>query len=113
MELKYPNILPFAGGIFGISMGVSYYLGIMISQLFIGRPSSTWILGVFWLPFFVLKPGLVGFLIGSILWLLHRSFYHPRILLPKDIKFIKSSLVLLIFFSTAAGVIKIIKGDWW
>jgi hypothetical protein len=112
MKLKYPNILPFVGCLFGISMGLSYYLGIMFSQLLIGRPSSTWILGVFWLPFFVLKPAILGFLIGSILWLLHFKFYQPRILLLKDIKMIKFSLLFIVFLSTAAGVIKITKGIW-
>ncbi len=108
MKLKYPNVFSFVGGIIGLSMGASYYLSIMISQLFIGRPSSTWIIGIFWLPFFILKSGLAGFLIGLILWLLHHFFYSPRALSPTEIKIIKISLVFLICSAAAAGIIKIV-----
>ncbi|MBI5049774.1 MAG: hypothetical protein HZC11_02580 [Nitrospirae bacterium] len=110
LKISYPNILPFVGGIIGVAMGVSYYIGIMISQLFIGRPSSTWILGVLWLPVFLLKPGLVGVLLGSIVWFLLRPFHQPRSLSPTEIKAIKLLLILLMSASAAAGVIKIIKG---
>ena len=110
MKISYPNILPIAGGIVGLAMGLSYYLSIMISQLFIGRPSSTWILGVFWLPVFLIKPGLIGILIGSIAWLIIRPFHLPRPLAPAEIKAFKILLVLLMIASAAAGVIKIARG---
>jgi hypothetical protein len=109
MELKLPKVLPFMCGIIGLLMGASYYLSIMISQFFIGRPSSTWILGIFWLPIFVLKPGLVGFLIGLLFGFFHHFFYHQRTLLPSDIKIIKVSMILLCCFSAIAGVIKIVQ----
>ncbi len=110
MKISYPNILPIAGGIVGLAMGLSYYLSIMISQLFIGRPSSTWILGVFWLPVFILKPGLIGILIGSLAWLFIRPFNLPRPLAPTEIKASKKFLALLIIASAVAGVIKIVRG---
>jgi len=107
MKISYPNILPFAGGIVGLAMGLSYYLSIMISQLFIGRPSSTWILGIFWLPIFLIKPVLIGILVGAIAWLIIRFFHTPRPLTPTDIKTFKTIVVLLMIASAAAGVIKI------
>jgi hypothetical protein len=110
IKTSYPNILPLAGGIIGLAMGLSYYLSIMISQLFIGRPSSTWILGIFWLPIFLIKPVLIGILIGSIAWLIIRSFQLPRPLTPTEIKAFKIFLVLLVIVSAATGFIKIIKG---
>jgi hypothetical protein len=109
-KISYPNILPLAGGIAGLAMGLSYYLSIMISQLFIGRPSSTWILGVFWLPIFLIKPVLIGILVGSIAWLIIRFFHVPRPLTPTEIKTFKTILVLLVVASAAAGVIKIVRG---
>ncbi len=109
-KISYPNILPIAGGIVGLAMGLSYYLSIMISQLFIGRPSSTWILGVFWLPIFLIKPVLIGILIGSIAWLIIRFFQAPRPLTPTDIKTFKIIIVFLMIVSAAAGVIKIARG---
>ena len=108
IKLLYPNILPIVGGIIGVAMAGSYYLGIMISQLFIGQPSSTWILGVFWLPVLVLKPGLVGVLLGSIVWLFVRPFHRPRSLTTSEIRAIKLLLVLLISASAVTGVIKIV-----
>lgn len=109
-KISYPNILPLAGGIIGVAMGLSYYLSIMISQLFTGRPSSTWILGVFWMPIFLIKPVLIGTLIGSIAWLIIRSFHLPRPLASTEIKGFKILLVLLMIASAAAGVIKITRG---
>jgi len=110
MKISYPNILPLAGGIVGLTIGLSYYLSIMISQLFIGRPSSTWILGVFWLPIFLIKPVLIGVLIGSIAWLVIRSLHAPRLLTPTEIKTFKTIVVFLVIASAAAGVIKIVIG---
>lgn len=110
MKISYPNILPIAGGIVGLAMGLSYYLSIMISQLFIGRPSSTWILGVFWLPIFLIKPVLIGILAGSIAWLVIRFFQLPRPLAPTEIKAFKIVFVLLMVASAVAGVIKIVRG---
>lgn len=109
MKISYPNILPIAGGIIGVAMGASYYLSIMISQLIIGRPSSTWILGVFWLPVFLLKPMLIGLLIGSIAWLIIRPFHIPRPLAPTEIKAFKIFFVLLMVASATAGVMKFFK----
>jgi hypothetical protein len=110
MNISYPNILPIAGGIIGVAMALSYYLSIMISQLIIGRPSSSWILGVFWLPVFVLKPGLIGFLLGSLAWLLIRPFHLPRPLALTEVKAFKIFLALLMVASATAGVIKIVRG---
>lgn len=109
-KIPYPRILPLAGGIVGFAIGLSYYISIMISQLFIGRPSSTWILGVFWLPIFLIKPVLIGVLVGLIVWLIIRSFYVPRPLTPTEIKAFKTILILLVIASAAAGVIKIVRG---
>lgn len=109
MKISYPNILPLVGGIIGLAMGSSYYISIMISQLFIGRPSSTWILGVFWLPIFLIKPVLIGIFIGSIAWLIIRFFHLPRSLAPTEIKAFKILLILLMIASAAAGIIKIIR----
>jgi hypothetical protein len=110
MRISYPNILPIAGGIVGIAMALSYYLSVMIAQLFIGRPSSTWILGIIWLPVFLIKPGLVGLLIGSLAWLLIRPFRVSRLLLPTEIKAFKIFICLLLIGSVVAGVIKVAKG---
>ena len=110
MKISFPNILPIAGCIIGVAMALSYYISIMVSQLIIGRPSSTWILGVFWLPIFVLKPGLVGLLIGSLAWVLVRPFHLLRPLAPTEIKAFKIFLVILVLASAVAGVIKIAKG---
>ena len=110
MKISYPNILPLAGGIVGLSMGLSYYLSIMISQFFIGRPSSTWILGVFWLPIFLIKPVLIGILVGSLAWLIIRFFRTPRPLTPTEIKTFKTIVILLLVVSVAAAVIKIYRG---
>ena len=109
-KISYPNILPLAGGIAGLAIGLSYYLSIMISQLFIGRPSSTWILGVFWLPIFIIKPVLIGILVGSIAWLIIRLLHMPRPLTVTEIKAFKTILVLLVIASAAAGVIQIVRG---
>ena len=108
IKLLYPNNLPIMGGIIGVAMAVSYYLGIMIPQLFIGRPSSTWVLGIFWLPVLVLKPGLVGGLLGSIVWLFIRPFHRPRPLTTSEIRAIKLFRVLLISASAIVGVVKFI-----
>jgi hypothetical protein len=96
MKISYSNVLPIAGVIIGITVAVSYYLGIMIPQLFIGRPSLTWILGIFWLPVLVVKPGLVGGLLGSIVWLFIRPFRQPRSLTTSEIRAIKLLLELSI-----------------
>lgn len=90
-------------------MALSYYISIMVAQLIIGRPSSTWILGVFWLPIFVLKPGLIGFLIGSLAWLFIRPFHLPRPLAPTEIKAFKIFLAFLLVASATAGFIKILR----
>ena len=108
-KISYPNTLPLAGGIVGLAMGLSYYLSIMISQLIIGRPSSTWVLGIFWLPIFLIKPVLIGILVGSIAWLIIRSFYMPRSLTPTEIKKFKTILVLLMIASAGAAVIEIVR----
>jgi len=110
MKISYPNILPLAGSIVGLAMGLSYYLSIMISQFFIGRPSSTWILGVFWLPIFLIKPVLIGLLIGSIAWLIICFLHTPRPLTPTEIKAFKALVVFLMIASAVAGVIKIARG---
>jgi len=108
-RILYPHILPIAGCISGLAAAMSYYLSIMISQLFISHPPSTWILGLFWLPVLCLKPGLVGLVIGAIGWLIIRPFHRPRILLPTEIRTFKIFLKLLIVVSAVAGLMKIIK----
>ncbi len=109
MRISYPNIIPVAGGIAGLAIGISYYLGIMISQLFIMRPPSTWIIGLLWLPVLVVKPGLIGFVVGLIVWLLIRPFHKPRSLSSNELKALKIFFALLIVVSAAIGVAKIIK----
>lgn len=109
LRLSYPNSLPIIGGIAGSLMSVSYYLGIMFSQLFVGRPPSTWILGFFWLPVFIFKPALIGLLIGSATWLMFRPFNSPRPLSPTEAKILKMFLIFLISTSALAGIIKIVK----
>ena len=109
VKILYPTILPIAGGIIGFAMGLSYYLGIMISQLFIGRPPSTWIIGVLWLPVLIFKPSMIGFLIGSGAWLVIRPFHRPRTLLPTESRLLKIVMALLMTVSAAAGIIKLIK----
>jgi len=107
-KILYPRILPLIGGIIGVAMGLSYYLSIMIAQFFIGRPSSTWILGIYWLPIFLVKPVLFGVLIGVLAWLIISYFKKPRPLTQADIKNFKVLIIFLIFVSAAAGIMKII-----
>jgi len=107
LKLRYPTVLPVAGGIISGGMGVGYYIGVMISQLFIGRPSSTWILGIFWLPFFLIKPILGGILIGAIAWLIIRFFCQPHPLTPSEIRTFKKMFILLMILSAVVGVLKI------
>lgn len=109
MKIKFPNGLPVIGAVFGLSVGAGYYLSIMISQFFIGRPSSTWILGVFWLPIFILKPGLIGLLVGFVLRVVLKRFYGSHEMTAHGIKVLKIIFVIVIVSSVAAGTWKIIK----
>lgn len=90
-------------------MGLSYYMSFMFSQLFVGRPSSTWILGFLGLPVIILKPALIGLLLGSITWLLFRPFHRPRPLLTGEFKIVKGVIVFLIIASAATGIAKTTK----
>jgi hypothetical protein len=81
----------------------------MISQFFIGRPSSTWILGVFWLPIFLFKPGLIGLLVGVVLRVVFMRFYDTHEMTAHGIKVLKIIFAILIVSSVAAGTWKIIK----
>ena len=104
-NLKY---LPLIGGIIGVAMGLSYYLSIMISQLFIDRPSSTWILGAYWLPYFLIKPLLIGVLIGIFILIASGIFKKIRLLMQIEKKYFYILIVILIIVSAIGGIVKII-----
>jgi len=71
-------------------MSTSYYIGIIFSQFVIGRPSSTWILGIFYLPLLVFKASIIGLAIGLKTWLLLRPFYQSRPFSIVEIKVLKN-----------------------
>ena len=97
------------GAMAGALISAGYYLSIMFSQLFVGRPSSTWVIGFVWIPILVLKPAFIGLLIGITAWIILRPLYSVRLLSATEVRIIKWILILLIFASAAAGVIKISK----
>lgn len=104
-DLKY---LPLICGIIGIAMGLSYYLSIMISQLFIGRPSSTWILGIYWLPYFLIKPLLLGVIVGIFVLMALSFFKKKQFLIQIEKKYFYILIVFLIIISAIGGIVKII-----
>jgi hypothetical protein len=109
IKLSFPNSLPLVGIILGAAIPLGYYLGIMISQLFFTRMRSTWILGIFWLPFLAFKPALIGLMVGSVLWFLTRPFRKSRPLTETEVKALKISLVLVILLSASVGTANILR----
>jgi len=109
IKLSFPGSIPFIAAIVGALISASYYLAIMFSQLFIGRPSSTWILGLFWVPVLVFKFGIIGLTIGLIVWLLLRPFYQSRPFSIVEIKVLKIATSVLVLVSVAAGIFKIAR----
>ena len=93
----------------GLGAGAAYYLSIMISQFSIGRPSSTWILGVFWLPILILKPGIIAFVVGWVLRIVLMRFYEQHEIYTHGIKILKLLFIVLIAGSIVAGTWKIYK----
>jgi hypothetical protein len=99
------------GAFFGLSAGTAYYLSIMISQLFVVRPPSTWILGIFWLPLLVLKPCIIGLLLGVVLrfLLMLRGLSSPREMTEKGRRILRIVFIILMTASIIAGTWKILR----
>jgi hypothetical protein len=106
--ISFPNCLPLVFAGIGCLVGVSYYIGIMITQLFVGRPSSTWIIGIFWLPILTYKHTLVGLFLGCIAWCLVKIFHRPQHLSMTARKSLWLIVVSLMLLSATFGGYKIV-----
>ena len=113
MKLHFPKSLPFISAVFGLGASAAYYLSIVISQFFIGRPSSTWILGVFYVPILILKPGIIALLGCLVLRLILSRFYEQREISTHSIKILKSIFITVIVCSALAGTWKIYQLNEW
>jgi hypothetical protein len=106
--LSFPNYIPLILAGIGCLVGVSYYLGIMITQLFVGRPLSTWIIGIFWLPFLTYKHTLVGLFLGCFAWCLVKIFHRPQQVSMTARKTLWILVVSLMLLSATFGGYKIV-----
>lgn len=101
-ELKYPSILSITGGIFGISMGMSYFLGAHRRLGFLE------VSGYFFCSYD--RAGRI-FDRVNFLGIASLFFSSPNAFTGRYQSYqIKSGFID--FFSSAAGVIKRIKGAW-
>lgn len=106
--MKYPNSLPAICGFIGLVISASYYLSLMVFELVLAEPTSTWILGIFWLPFLVYKPAIIGFLIGFIIWLPLRILHKPRPISDIEAKYLKILILLSVLLPVVIGFSEII-----
>jgi hypothetical protein len=107
-NFSFPSNLPLIGAGLGCLVGVAYYLGIMFTQLFVGRPPSTWIIGIFWLPFLTYKHALVGLFLGCFAWCLVKIFHRPQQVSKTVRKRLWFLVVSLMFVSATLGGYKIV-----
>jgi hypothetical protein len=81
----------------------------MLGELFIGRPSSTWAIGIVWLPYLIAKPTIIGVGIGILLWSLFKLLKIAGEMPQSGTRILSIVIVVLCVPSIIAGIAKIKK----
>jgi hypothetical protein len=105
--LKFPDNLPLIGVIWGFSIGLSYFGSLMFGELIIGRPSSTWAIGLLWLPAYAALPAIGGLALGFAFKLLFRKLNIFHELPAISLLLLILPLIFSMYVSTSIGLKKI------
>lgn len=111
MKLKYPNSLPFIFMAIAAMPFLCYYFALMFGEALFGRPSSTWAIGFFWIPFLLFRPALIGFIVGSIIWIIFRLRKISGEIPKKIFSWLLALLILISISGVALGLKKVFEHE--